>query len=837
MRAFPTFCILSIAVMLASGCSGSRGPVDPAKPDPVRDPVSAHSDRILLGLWEVRVAEDHKSAEVSLLRGAQMHLNIVRLLEIAPCTDCLSIGNLQPVPHKPMQLTADLTLRHPYANLLKLTAFDVRGIFIAGSDYTFASSGRKVAWGDTVPRLMNPDGYTFLFNPTEFPESNPGPPWQKYIPGKFAPGGDLNATLNPFVSYATEVPRRMFESGAQESRMVHLRLPAGPLEFGYAVDASWVDVDGPVTDPLVDFPPEANCSEAYKVDVPYVDDLMPGVGSSAPINVTVRDHQGLDTISTVTVEAPALFNGLVELDFSQETGDESYLFTGTVANVLGAPLGHYPMLVRVIDTQSDPNLGSVDAWMLTDVQVGKYGWAQSWGGLWEDSSEGIAVDDSGNIYVAGNFKCTVDFDPGPGIDEHGWFCTWPTGASWSGNSLVKYDPDGNYIWGAAWYDEPLGTWNSKTAYGVAVSDFGDVYVLGYYWGGADFDPNADPDDELYLVESNGETDVYLTKFDSNGNWQWAGAWGGIDYDEGNGLLVNSAGDVSVSGRFRGTVDFDPGPGVVERTSQPTDSSAFLSRFNSNGDFLWVKTWDASRGHMMASDAAENIYVSGSFQGKVDFDPGPGVEMRTSNGQYDASLSKLTPQGDLIWVRTWGGLAYDECYDVAVNSLGSVYATGYYRSMVDFDPGSGAEIHTAIGLEDVYLSKFNSAGDFKWARVWGSGTLEIGFEVLTNESDEAYVAGTFTTTVDFDPDEHEEWRTPDYISIFLSKFKGSGEFQLVQTWSANYAYGLEWDPWGNLVLAGSFANPVDFDPGPGVEMHDTHGLSDAYLLKTDPNGMW
>jgi hypothetical protein len=294
----------------------------------------------------------------------QMHLNVVRLLEVTPCKNCLTISNIKVV--EPNVLEADLTLKHPFPGLLKYTGFDVRGIFISEANYTFPASGRKIAWGTDLPIVLNPDGYTQLFNPTEYPPTTPAA--LGYIPGKYATGGDLTATLNPFLAYRRDAPRCMFEAGGSETRTVRLYVPPGPIHFGYAVDACWQLVEN-VIDPLTDFPPDANCLEAYRVsvDIPYDDDSS--WMCQNPINVEVFDHQGLETISTVTIEASNLFSGEVALTYSVQTGEDSWLFSGMIMNENGVSDLAYPLLVRVVDTKLDQNLDQVDAWQVLTANI------------------------------------------------------------------------------------------------------------------------------------------------------------------------------------------------------------------------------------------------------------------------------------------------------------------------------------------------------------------------------------------------------------------------------------------------------------------------------------
>ena len=261
-----TFTIIALAVV---GCgSGADDPIYPIYSTPVlplkTEVGSAGSNHRLWGAWDVTIGTDRNSVEIHALRTAEMHLNMVKILETPPCLNCLTIKNIHQV--EPNVLEADVTLKHPYPGLVKFNGFDVRGIFIAQADFVFPVSGRMAGTGDSVPRMLNADGFTTLFNPTEYPQSGPNLPILKYTPGKLATGGDLSATLNPFIAYRREAPRRMFEAGGVETRTVRIYAPPGPIHFGYAVDACWEPVDV-VIDPLNDFPPEANCLEAYRISV------------------------------------------------------------------------------------------------------------------------------------------------------------------------------------------------------------------------------------------------------------------------------------------------------------------------------------------------------------------------------------------------------------------------------------------------------------------------------------------------------------------------------------------------------------------------------------------
>jgi len=365
--------LLLIALLIASCADGDRTPVLPS--DDVENPPGTAAfilpeNRTLMGFYRILIPADRSGVEVVAERSAMMHLNAVRLLEVTPCTDCLMVSNVFVTTADVMH--ASITLRHPFPGLLKYSAFDVRGIVMTGSNYTFPESCKKIAWEDGV-RLLHPDGYTSLFNPTEFPTDLPGPPALRYIPGKFEFAGDLSATLNPYMGFKKDEERRLFEAGEMDSTLFSIQLVPGNIELGYAVDACWTPVDGEVTDPLTDFPPEANCREAYQFLPRQGKGLRPVAGTSALLQLEVMDHQGPDTISTVILEAPDLFDGTVEMPLSAYT-DEGAVFQAEIFNEKGVDEGEYPLLARVLDWDDDENFGQVDAWQVVGIKVNERGY-------------------------------------------------------------------------------------------------------------------------------------------------------------------------------------------------------------------------------------------------------------------------------------------------------------------------------------------------------------------------------------------------------------------------------------------------------------------------------
>lgn len=394
--------------------------------------------------------------------------------------------------------------------------------------------------------------------------------------------------------------------------------------------------------------------------------------------------------------------------------------------------------------------GGLDIFITKVNSDGELVWATRFGSTGFDRGFGIEVDGDGNVYGAGYFQGTVDFDPGPGTANLTAFNT--------DTYVVKLDPDGNFLWARS-----VG--NSGGDYGraITVDAVQNVYVMGEFQNTVDFDPGPGT---AFLSETGSVGgDVFILKLDVAGNYAWARSLGGPSDDVARSVEVDAAGNVYSTGGFYVTGDFDPGAGVFNMTSSGTDD-VFISKLDVNGNFVWAKQIGSTaidRGQDLALDVNGNVYATGHFNGTVDFDPGAGIFNLTS-AQHDAFIVKLDTDGDFVWAKSISGVGFDELYTIDVDNAGDVYAGGKFYGEIDFDPG------TDVFMLDVFgdcIVKLDTDGNFEWVIGYTGTSIEMGMSIVADNADNVYVTGQFFEA-DFDPSACVNTLTSTATDIYMLK---------------------------------------------------------------------
>lgn len=373
---------------------------------------------------------------------------------------------------------------------------------------------------------------------------------------------------------------------------------------------------------------------------------------------------------------------------------------------------------------------------------------------------------------------------------------------------------------------------------IKVDAAGNVYTTGYFAGAGDFDPGPGN----YFLNAFGiADDAYISKLDANGNFLWAIQLGGSSTNYSFSIEVDAAGNVYSVGYFSGTVDFDPGPGVFELTTNGQFDIG-ISKLDANGNFVWAKKVGGANSDLAYSlilDQTDNICITGNFIGVVDFDPGPAIANLDGNGTLgECFILKLTAGGDFIWAKEIDG-NYSVGSTISKDATGSLYVCGVYNLTADLDPGVGVyNVTSADAGTDAFVIKLDASGGFVWGRSFGGPGTQTCESVETDASGNVYLAGYFPFTVDFDPGVGIfEMTATGSSDAFVLKLDASGNFVWAKAFSgtaAENANDLAVDALGNVYVTGLFQATTDFDPGAGV-FNLTTISNDVYVAKLDAAG--
>jgi hypothetical protein len=325
--------------------------------------------------------------------------------------------------------------------------------------------------------------------------------------------------------------------------------------------------------------------------------------------------------------------------------------------------------------------------------------------------------------------------------------------------------------------------------------------------------------------------------------QWAKRIGGNAAEHGNDMKADAKGNIYIIGEFADTVDFDPGPGVVNLISAGM-TDVFIEKLDASGNLVWVKKIGGATGDYgksIALDTAGNVYAAGSFSATVDLDPGPAVQSFTSGGFGDIFIQKFDPNGNLVWVKAEGGTGEDFGSAIIVDSAANVYLTGAFRDTVDFNPGAGVVKLASAGGWDIFVQKLDSSGALTWIKTMGGFGFDIGNSIALDAPGNVISTGYFSNTVDFDPSAFTlNFTSNGLTDIYVQKLNSAGNHVWTrQMGGTGFDYGNSVcvDVTGNIITAGDFNSAVDFDPGASTHNFTSKGLSDAFIQKMDPAGIF
>lgn len=385
----------------------------------------------------------------------------------------------------------------------------------------------------------------------------------------------------------------------------------------------------------------------------------------------------------------------------------------------------------------------------------------------------------------------------------------------------------------------LGGVNSEFLNAIDTDNSGDVYSTGSFQDNMDFDFT----NGIFNINTQGPQDIFIQKTSSNGGFEWAKSIGSSGYDSGEDIVVDADGNIITVGYFQNAADFDPGVGSFNMSPIGTGYNGFIIKLNPNGDLIWAKQIGYNGNsylHSIDSDGSGNLIIGGSFQNETDLDPGTGNDLHTSTVDQDGFILKLDLNGNFIWSHILEADSTFNLKAVRVDNNGDIGVVGHFEKNLNLDPGASNTSYFFNGLEDIFIMKLSSSGNYLWSEHFGSTGADYGNDLAFDSNNNLLITGGFGGAIDFDPSAGNFTVNPAGLrDIFTLKMDANGNFIWIkQAGSSSHSQGeaIVLDPLDNIYTSGYFKFNVDFDPGPSQVILDPT-LKDVFVQKLDKNGVF
>lgn len=365
-----------------------------------------------------------------------------------------------------------------------------------------------------------------------------------------------------------------------------------------------------------------------------------------------------------------------------------------------------------------------------------------------------------------------------------------------------------------WVHTTGGGSNVSNAYGNSTTDsLGNTYNIGHFRSTINLDPNGS---QMYYANNN--WDVYVQKFDSNGDLIWARVIGGMSDDKAGDVSVDLLGNVFISGSFEDTTDLDPSIDTFNVISNG-QTDIFIVKLTSDGDFVWGKSIGTPNSELTGVNELKpsgNYCLSGEYNDVyIDLDPGPLTSAQSASGTKGSFVVELTPNGDYV-----SGLALGTSDGLRLNGVSATQDNGLcligeFQGAVDMDPGPGNNYVSApINATNAFIVRVDSVGNMEWYKsIEGSATSNVvkGKKIKVAESGSIYAYGTYGDTLSLNG---VVSLTSSYVGGhgYIVKYTPDGLVSWARTIDSRYLLATCLTVDGDaLLFSGGFRELIDLDP--------------------------
>lgn len=429
-------------------------------------------------------------------------------------------------------------------------------------------------------------------------------------------------------------------------------------------------------------------------------------------------------------------------------------------------------------------------------------WAISVGGDQDQENWGtsIAVDNSGNIYVAGVSHIEIPLPDGGVVSANA--------PQKNGIFITKMSSSGQHLWtttasGATQFD-------ISTLSKIALTKDNDIYVFGSFAGHLYFDSGK------ASISTTSPYSLFIAKITANGDLSWVVPFEGSSYIHAISMTVDNNDNPIVVGSFLGQFPFG-----TTTLSSKGNKDAFVAKMDSSAQPIWATSFGGplpEHAIDVSVDTNTNVYIVGTFSSDFVI----GETFLTSTGLMNTFVAKFNQNGQPVWAIASNDFSNAYINSITMDKNDNPYVTGGFAKKIPF----GTSATTAIGINDVFVSKFNSDGHLVWISSASGTSACSGTAVVTDMSNNAYVVGDFNEHVIFGS---STITSAGQIDMFVGKISADGKtIEAVAANSLNMLKGLgiALDTNNNIYVTGKFSDEATF----GTTTLTSKGKSDTFVWK-------
>jgi gliding motility-associated-like protein len=358
---------------------------------------------------------------------------------------------------------------------------------------------------------------------------------------------------------------------------------------------------------------------------------------------------------------------------------------------------------------------------------------------------------------------------------------------------------------------------------ISTDASGNTYTTGYFSGTATFGST--------VLTSHGITDIFVTKTNSAGVFQWVVNAGGPGPNRGLSIKADAAGNSYITGFYYGTAYF----GSTTITSNGLQD-VFIAKYNTSGVLQWVTSaggTESDIGNGINVDNLGNVLVTGEFKGTATFGS---TTLTSMNNSVDVFAAKLDPSGNFLWTKQGAAPLIDRGIDIASDASGNVYVTGMFADTITFDITHFNTIHNAI-----FIVKYNSSGAEQWFQKIGGGTLNVVSGIAIDATNNIYVTGDFGGNLIFFGSPNTTITNTYANRIFIAKYDSGGSVLWAKSDGSDgeiISKNIALDATGVPYMIGNFKCKLsDYADHYGQGTFNSIGFTDIFVTKYSTNGIW